>query len=287
MEIQQLIDRINELKARPIDGFVAELEDRKKQERDWANFSRDKHDPHQVPGQTSETTRDNYKWYSTTQRSMSYRMEWLQKHIPGKVFIDYACGNGDNAIAVAKMGAALAIGIDISDISIRNATEAAAAEGLSDRCIFFTGDCENTGLPDASIDVILCSFMLHHLDLRYAYPEMARILKPGGAVFAQEALAYNPAIQAYRRLTPEMRTEWEKEHILTLKDVRMAKRWFNVGAIRYWHMTSPLGAFFRRIPPLFRVLMSLLNVVDDVLTRIPGVQLMAWQFSFELIKPRV
>ncbi|HYS52856.1 MAG TPA: class I SAM-dependent methyltransferase [Thermoanaerobaculia bacterium] len=273
------------MKSRPVNEFVGTLEDRKKAERDWANFSRDTHNPHAVPGQTSETARGNFKWYSTTQRSMEYRCQWLLQNVPGKVFIDYACGNGDNAIEAAKLGAALAIGIDISEISIQNATQAAEREGLSDRCIFFTGDCENTGLPENSIDVILCSYMLHHLDLNHAYPEMHRILKPGGVVFAAEALDYNPAIKAYRMLTPEMRTEWEKEHILSLKDVRLAKKWFNVGAIHYWHMASIAGAFVRRVPPLFNVVMPVLNAFDDVLTRIPGVQLMAWQFSFELIKP--
>jgi ubiquinone/menaquinone biosynthesis C-methylase UbiE len=286
MEIQELKKHIEALQQRSIDEFAATLEERKKQERDWGNFSRDTKNPHAIPGQTNETARGNYKWYSTTERSMTYREEWLKRNVPGKVFIDYACGNGENAIHAAKLGAALSIGIDISDVSVHNATENAAKEGLSDRCMFFTGDCENTGLPDNSVDAILCSFMLHHLDLQYAYPEMARILKPGGAVFAHEALAYNPAIMAYRKLTPEMRTEWEKEHILSLKHVRMAKQWFNIGAIRYWHMASVFGAFFRKVPPVFRVLMPVLNTMDDILTRVPGVQLMAWMFSFELVKPR-
>lgn len=285
-EVQELRARVEELRRRNIADFAASLEERKKQERDWANFSRDTHNPHALPGQTNETARGNYKWYSTTQRSMAYRAEWLQKNVPGRILVDYACGNGDSAIEAAKMGAALVIGIDISDVSVENATRAAEEAGLSDRCVFFTGDCENTELPANSIDVILCSFMLHHLDLNYAYPEMARILKPGGAVFAQEALAYNPLITAYRKLTPEMRTEWEKEHILSLRDVRMAKKWFNVGAIRYWHMAAPLTAFFRRIPPLFKALLAVANGVDDVLTRVPGLQLWAWQFSYELIKPR-
>jgi len=285
-EVQDLRARIGELQRRPIAEFAATLDERKQQERDWANFSRDTHNPHVLPGETNESTRGNYKWYSTTQRSMDYREAWLRKNVPGRIFIDYACGNGENAIIAAKLGAALAIGIDVSEVSVENATRIAAEEGVGDRCIFFAGDCENTGLPANSIDVILCSFMLHHLDLTYAYPEMARILKPGGVVFAHESLAYNPVIMAYRRLTPDLRTEWEKDHILSLKHVRMAKKWFNIGAIRYWHMLAPLTAFFRRVPPVFKVLIGVANVVDDVLTRIPGVQLWAWLFSYELIKPR-
>jgi SAM-dependent methyltransferase len=288
MEITELKNRIEELRRRNVSEFAAALDDRKKQERDWANFSRDTHNPHVLPGQTNESERGNMKWYSTTQKSLEYRENWLQSKVPGKVFIDYACGNGDMAVHAAKLGAALSIGIDISDVSVANATALAEKEGVADRCVFFTGDCENTGLPANSIDVILCSYMLHHLDLNHAFPEMLRILKPGGAVFAAEALDYNPVIKLYRRLTPEMRTEWEKEHILSLKDVRLAKKaGFNVGAIRYWHLASIVGAFVRKLPPVFNVMMPVLNGIDSVLTKVPGVQLMAWQFSFELVKPRV
>ena len=38
-----------------------------------------------------------------------------------------------------------------------------------------------------------------------------------------EALSVNPLIQLYRNSTPEMRTEWEKNHILGPKDLKFAK----------------------------------------------------------------
>ncbi len=274
------------LQARASPEFAAALEERKRREREWANFSRDKQLANRS-GETQEQHRDNRKWYSTTQLSLEYREAWLSAKVPGKVFLDYACGDGHETLKAARLGAALAIGIDVSNVSVANGAEAAARQGLSDRCVFLEGDCEATGLPDGSVDVILCSYMLHHLDLNYAYPEMLRILKPGGCVLACEALNYNPLARLYRNLTPEMRTEWEKEHILSLKDVRAAKRFFDVGAIRYWHLTSVLGAFVRGIPPLFRAVMPVLNGVDRALLSLPGLQLMAWQFSFELVKPQL
>ncbi len=281
-ELREALDR---LRSRRSDDFLATLDERKQQERQWANFSRDENIPQATRG-TNEQRRANFKWYSTTQLSMDYRDRWLADHVPGKVFVDYACGNGSETLKAARMRAALALGINVSNVSIHNAEKAAAREGLSDRCVFLEGDCENTGLPDNSVDVILCSYMLHHLDLTYAYPEMHRILRPGGCILASEALNYNPLIKLYRKLTPDLRTEWEKEHILSLKDVRAAKRYFNVGEIRYWHLFSVFGAPVRGIPPLFRVCMPSLNAIDRIITRIPAVQLMAWQFSFELYKPR-
>ena len=282
----ELASALQKLQSRNSEEFQLQLEERKKQERQWANFVRDPVRA-KVAEKANGESRGNLKWYSTNQLSAAYRNEWFSRHVPGKLVLDYACGEGEETLRAGRMGASLAVGIDVSNISVQNAARAASAEGLSERCIFVEGDCENTGLPDNSFDVILCCGVLHHLDLTKAYPEMQRILKPGGCVFAQEALNYNPIIKLYRKLTPEMRTEWEKEHILSLKDVRAAKKYFNVGEIRYWHLTSILGVAARGIPSLFRGISPVLDGVDRLLLAIPGVQMLAWQFTFELFKPRV
>jgi SAM-dependent methyltransferase len=277
----ELMEALDRLRSRSSEDFARRLESRKMDERKFANVTRQQ-DP--ATAQPVREATSNSKWYSTGQLSASYRNQWLAKHVPGNVVLDYACGDGGTTIQAAQLGASLAIGIDVSDVSIQNAMVSASREGVSDRCLFIEDDCEDTGLPDNSIDVILCCGMLHHLDLSKAYPEMHRILKPGGSVFAQEALNYNPIIKLYRNLTPEMRTAWEKKHILSLKDVRAARRYFNVGEIRYWHLTSVLGAFARGGPSLFQTVSRVLNGLDKCLLAIPGVRMMAWQFTFELFK---
>jgi ubiquinone/menaquinone biosynthesis C-methylase UbiE len=283
---EELLTSLERLRFRTSEEFQGQLDERKRLERQWANFSRDKEHPQDTHG-TSEQVRGNAKWYSTTKLSHQYLDQWLANHVAGKTVLDYACGNGDQVLDAAQKGANIAIGIDVSDVSIRNAACEAERLGLSDKCVFLEGDCENTGLPDNSVDVILCFGVLHHLDLSYAYPEMHRILKPGGCVLAAEALNYNPLIRLYRNFTPDMRTGWEKEHILSLKEVRAAKRYFNVGEIRFWHLLSVFGAFFLGTPPIFRALMPVLNGCDRLLTSIPGIQLMAWQFTFELFKTKI
>ena len=204
----------------------------------------------------------------------------------GETVLDLGSGGGiDVLLSARRVGpSGKAYGLDMTDEMLALARENQRTAGVTN-VEFFKGEIEHIPLPDNSVDVILCSYMLHHLNLEYAYPEMHRILKPGGCVLACEALDYNPLIKLYRRLTPEMRTEWEKEHILSLKDVRAAKGFFNVGAIRYWHVFSFLGGFLRGAPGLFGEAMKILNAADRFLVRIPGVQLMAWQFSFELFKP--
>ena len=63
-------------------------------------------------------------------------------------------------------------------------------------------------------------------------------------VLGVEALDYNPLIKLYRQLTPDMRTEWEKAHILSLKDLRFAQK-FSISARSGTGIlsVSPVGSF--------------------------------------------
>jgi ubiquinone/menaquinone biosynthesis C-methylase UbiE len=225
----------------------------------------------------------NRKFYAVTETSDDDMHQWIETHAPGKVFLDYACGYGGYAVRAARAGAALAIGLDISPVSVQLAEKHARESGVSENTFFLRGDCENTGLPDNSIDLVLCSGMLHHLDLSYAFPEIRRILKPGGLALAGEALGYNPAIALYRMLTPNLRTNWEKHHILTFKDVRFAKRFFRVRNIRYWHLATLLAVPFYRTR-LFRPALAVANAIDRVLLKVPPICYLAWMFYFEMVK---
>lgn len=262
--------------------WMAGLSARKIRELEFHNL--DRASPRSISPDEEDQKYANRKYYATTGRSRDYVLQWLKKKVPGKVFLDYACGNGDQVILAARFGAALAIGIDLSDVSLENATRSAAEAGVPDRCVFIQGDCEKTGLPDECVDVVLCCGMLHHLDLSYAFPELRRILKSGGRVLCIEALGYNPIINLYRRWTPSMRTEWETSHILCLEDLKFARRFFDVGEVRYWHLFVILGAFFSKNERMFSSVLAILEKVDSVLLRIPGVGLMSWQFTFELFK---
>jgi len=251
---------------------------RKKKELEFHDADRDITRRDSLDKDTYEKLYGNRKYYQATGLSSAYVANWIRENTRNRVFLDYACGNGGNAIKAAKYGTKLAIGLDISHISVENAKREAKKQGVDENTYFIQADAENTMLPNNSIDVIICSGMLHHLDLSYAFPELRRILRPGGKILAIEALKYNPAIKLYRYLTPQMRTDWEKYHILSLNDMRFAKRFFQVKNIRYWHIVSILA-------PYMMFALPILNWVDSFLVRIPIVRLMAWIFTFELIKP--
>lgn len=279
MDVEVLENRLQEIETITNQQWLDSLDDRKKKELEFHDADRDTSRIESMDKDTYEKLYGNKKYYQATGLSSAYVNNWIRQNARNRVFLDYACGNGGNAIKAAKYGATLSIGLDISRVSVENAKREAEKAGVDKNTCFIQADAENTMLPDDSIDTIICSGMLHHLDLSYAFPELRRILRPRGRLLAVEALNYNPAIKLYRYFTPQMRTDWEKAHILSLKDIRFAKRFFKVGEIRYWHVVSILA-------PYIMFALPVLNWIDKFLTRIPLVKLMAWIFTFELIKPK-
>ena len=275
MELDQLKTHLNEIANISDQEWMETLNQRKLKELEFHNRDKDRQQIESLDQDTYEKFYSNRKFYSTVSKSTEYNENWIAENARRKVFLDYACGNGENAMKAARAGARLSIGFDISDVSVKNAQEDAKTKELSNT-FFFQADAEDTKLPDGCVDTIVCSGMLHHLDLSYAFPELRRILAPGGKILAIEALDYNPFIKLYRHLTPDMRTDWEKSHILSLKDVKFARRFFDIGEVKYWHITSYAGAYFSKLLPLF-------DTLDSVLVRIPGIRLLAWIFTFELL----
>ena len=108
-------------------------------------------------------------------------------------------------------------------------------------------------------------------------------MRPRGRVLCVEALAYNPFIRAYRNRTPELRTAWEKDHILSFREVRSAERWFQVENVRFFLMAAPLATFLPAGLPR-RIGLKVGHAIDKVATRVPGLRLWSWIFSFELAK---
>jgi len=273
MTTQELIEHLEILSKKTNEDWFVSLDERKQKELEFHNVDKDK----TLPKDRYEKLHENAKFYTTTQLITEYVQNWITQHSKGKIFLDYACGDGENAVKAARAGAELSIGLDISDVSIQNARALAKKEGVSKNTYFIQGDCEDTGLPANCIDVGICSGMLHHLDLSYAFPELRKIMKKGGMILAVEALDCNPAIKAYRMLTPHLRTDWEKRHILSYKEIAFAERFFEVREIKHWHLFSILGSYIPSALPI-------LNTFDRFVLKLPFVKLMSWMFTFELHK---
>ena len=228
----------------------------------------------------------NMKFYSITRSSMAWRDSLLFGKIAGAVALDYCCGNGEVAVEMARRGASKVIGIDISDVAVANATELAKTMGVGDVCEFRVMDAENTDFPDDTFDVIHEYGALHHLDLKAAFRELARILKPGGKLVCTEALRHNPFIHYYRNRTPHLRTKWEVEHILGFPEIRSGAAFFGGMAIRTFHMAALAAVPFRKTS-LFRPMLAVLDVIDGLVLSIPYIRRFAWVAVVEYDRPGI
>ena len=152
------------------DEWYARLDLRKQKESEFHDRMRDAAQIAAVGKDQYEEFFSNHRFYRTANLSREYFFDWVARHSAGRTVLDFACGDGDVALRAAAAGARLAIGIDISGVSVQNARRAAAERGLADGTFFLRADCENTGLPANSVDVVICAGVLHHLDVTRAFP---------------------------------------------------------------------------------------------------------------------
>jgi SAM-dependent methyltransferase len=75
------------------------------------------------------------------------------------------------------------------------------------------GAAEETGLPDQSVDFIVCAQSFHWFDRQAAQKEFRRILKPGGKavlIWNTRLTEGSPFLEQYDQLLKEFATDYEK-----------------------------------------------------------------------------
>jgi SAM-dependent methyltransferase len=201
--------------------------------------------------------------------------------VVGARVLEFGCGKGAYSIALAKRGA-LVTGIDISDVAVDLAAQQAKAEGVGIE--YRQMDAEAMEFPSGTFDLVSGVAILHHLDLDKAYSGIARVLRPGGRAVFLEPLGHNPAINLYRRLTPQLRTE--DEHPLLMRDLHVADKYFSGVENRFFTCQSLFAVPFRRMP-FFMPLLQGLEAADRILfAACPPARRLAWQVVIALSQPR-
>ncbi len=223
------------------------------------------------------------KFYEVEREPMDRCAELLlEGGVTGRRALEYGCGPGSNAFLLAQRGATVT-GIDISDVAIAQARERAEAEGVASRCEFEVMNAEETGFPDDGFDLICGTAILHHLDLQAAYGEIARLLEPTGRAVFVEPLGHNPAINAYRRRTPQLRTE--DEHPLTVDDLELSRTWFGRTEVSYFNLSTLLAVPLRNTRA-FEPTLAALRALDRGIFRLPAARKHAWMVVICLECPR-
>lgn len=189
---------------------------------------------------------------------------------PGSRILEYGCGPGSQAFSLAAAGMDVT-GIDLSDVAIDQAQASAASRRLN--IDFRTMNAEDLSFPSESFDLVCGSGILHHLDLDTAYAELARVLKPSGRAVFYETLGHNPLINAYRALTPDLRTE--DEHPLLMSDIKAAGAYF--GRVDAKHFTL-LALIASAAPSNWRNgILTVLDRMDSLIFRmLPFARRFSW-----------
>jgi len=100
---------------------------------------------------------------------------------PGQVVLDYACGPGYYAVPAARLvgPAGHVYALDLQPAAAAMAAGRARAAGLANVSTIVSD--RDTGLPDASVDVVLLFDAIAGIvDRRGVLGELARVLKPAG-----------------------------------------------------------------------------------------------------------
>lgn len=119
------------------------------------------------------------------ERALRERIATIARVSPGETVLDVGCGTGSLAVVVKRrVGTTGSVrGIDASPEMIERARAKAASARV--RVAFDVGRADSLPLPDASVNVVLGTLMMHHLPPlareRFA-AEIRRVLRPGGRV---------------------------------------------------------------------------------------------------------
>ena len=119
----------------------------------------------------------------------------------GDTVLDLGCGAGlDSLIAARRTGPhGKVAGLDFSQAMVARARAAQREAGIC-QAVFVRADAEHLPLQDGSIDVALANGIFNlNPDRGMIFRELARVLRPGGAVYAAELVLLQP-------LPPERQT---------------------------------------------------------------------------------
>jgi len=168
---------------------------------------------------------------------------------PGMRVLDLGCGQGDLTLTLLQLGARVT-GIDISPGMVDIARRRVDRYGGGSRAHFVVAPVEDSGLSPQAFDLVVGRWVLHHLDLALAAPELARVLVPGGRLILLENSGGNPLLNfardhiAGRFGIPRLGTIDERP--LTSADLDLMRRSF-ASVIAEYPIVEVLELFNRQV----------------------------------------
>jgi ubiquinone/menaquinone biosynthesis C-methylase UbiE len=119
-----------------------------------------------------------------------YQARWLQNALPlpaGATILEVGCGRGAGAALIQEhFRPAVLHAQDLDEKMIRKAKRYLSPQRRAGMFLF-VGDVRHLPYRNAVMDAVFCFGVLHHVpDWQGALGELARVLKPGGALYLEE-----------------------------------------------------------------------------------------------------
>ncbi|MFZ0039970.1 MAG: class I SAM-dependent methyltransferase [Solirubrobacteraceae bacterium] len=221
------------------------------------------------------------RFYAINHASDGYFRAALDELSPEARVLDYGCGSGAYVALHAAGNGNRVTAIDLSPVAIETARARAVADGVQDLIDFRVMDAEHLDLESRSFDFVCGLGVIHHLDIEASLAEVARVMTPEATAVFVEPMGHNPAINLYRRRTPEQRTV--DEHPLLMSDMDLIRRRFGQVEATYFHLFGLLALPLRN-RRRFNDLLGRLDAVDEVALRTP-LRRFAWMVALRLSSP--
>lgn len=237
-------------------------------------------------GELELHTKRRNKFYYLVNNARNYYDKVIIDNLMGKRVIVVGCAEG-SVTPLARHGAKKVLGVDIANEAINNLNNSIEAEGLSDVAEAIVGNAENLEVPNGSYDIICCSGVLHHLDIKKAMESWRNALSKNGKVVMMEPMALNPFVYLYRKLTPSMRTV--DEHPLLPRDIKLIKNYFVKVEVNGFVLTSLVSLVFAYLPNYFSLKENSYRVFEKIdrglLNIFPALSYFCWTSVIKLESP--
>jgi 2-polyprenyl-3-methyl-5-hydroxy-6-metoxy-1,4-benzoquinol methylase len=200
----------------------------------------------------------------------------------GKRVLDVGCGDGVNAVLLAKLGA-MVTGIDVSPKAIELAKRRAEVNGVTERTTFVCQPMERADLQAGSFDVVWGDAILHHLlgELDSVVAQLVKFTRPGGMILFSEPVNFNPWLRRLRFMIPVHTEATPDERPLEPAEIAILRAHIPNMRLMHFRMLGRLDRFvlpdhnYEGSSSARRMMSSLLASIDYAALRLPGLRSLA------------
>ncbi|WP_216618019.1 class I SAM-dependent methyltransferase [Corallococcus carmarthensis] len=212
-------------------------------------------------------------WYNKERRFQ------LLGDLRGRRVLDVGCGEGSNAVLMARFGAEV-LGIDVSPGSIALCQRRAELDGVAQRTRFTCAPLDTVELPPGSFDVIWGDGVLHHLipELDTVMEKLTGWAKPGALFVFSEPVCLSPWLRRLRMNLPIHTDATPDERPLEAPELALLRAHLPGLRMRWFSMLSRLDRYvlvqrnYERSPRPRRLLSDLLGLIDRAVLSVPVLQ---------------